>query len=808
MDRLRMLVLIVAMMGSCYAQMPTLTSTNVSCDMAFAPGSGLSGTYFQQKLWLFYSNIPDQTRYGSSEVWDMRYKTCSRNTDGSLAVSSEVKLGFMGHINTACCVYDDVLLLFYSDDSGKACFRSLDGVNVSDPKYLPNWTDGSVAGSAVNNMSVYSLAAMNFHDTLCVAVALKSSVAKWDGAIILLSSVDGVNWKNATSGVVDVSQCAVRWSDWPLQTSATLSMCAFETNTGREDMFICCSEKGSDCLMGLMCSDLQPNCYGRTRLAGMNPITTSCAIGSAKGASSGYKISIICKGIKSAMDKINPDYFVTFDIDAFPDNWYGWTINGKLPQETASKYNITCPTIIVPFPYSVINADQSHYDLMKELFIAQPVVVTKTHQEDYGEIYYAGPRIAARRAQSDKYIFETSINHDFQDHPDMWTHIGTIEGPPPYVLNGEDISSLKDHPSKMSFGTGQTISSGQSSCYSVSTKVEHSFGEIAEVSVEAALKNKSATKTDTTVSHEITVYPMKNATSGYHLFLKPNMWLNRYRIKDWADSDLNRRAYVPQVSNPVLFLYEYDLTKVDGACNPHSLVSYINRKYDPNMCGQIIPPVDIQWVEGVESQNQVKIETEKSTTKTKSIKVHAKAFDVVSVNYGYEYVTTVGTTLSKDVTCILDSPESSEAGDTTGFTGKFYWITPSPTATNWWLPDTSQSGWCITYTVNPGSVSIRTENAVLNADPALSPAGFRVHPLYPNPVRQISTVRYEVPAAATAHIEIFDNMGRTVRMYDQRHDHPGSYLVQIDASNLPAGTYHCRIKAGQWSGLRTFVVAR
>jgi hypothetical protein len=64
----------------------------------------------------------------------------------------------------------------------------------------------------------------------------------------------------------------------------------------------------------------------------------------------------------------------------------------------------------------------------------------------------------------------------------------------------------------------------------------------------------------------------------------------------------------------------------------------------------------------------------------------------------------------------------------------------------------------------------------------------------PNPVRQTATVRYAVPDRQGFELHLYDVLGRRVRTLDAGTQE-GRHTVQLDASDLPSGTYFLRLEA-------------
>jgi aminopeptidase N len=81
------------------------------------------------------------------------------------------------------------------------------------------------------------------------------------------------------------------------------------------------------------------------------------------------------------------------------------------------------------------------------------------------------------------------------------------------------------------------------------------------------------------------------------------------------------------------------------------------------------------------------------------------------------------------------------------------------------------------------------------------PRSFALRQNYPNPFNPSTTFAFEVPEAASLRLEVFDQLGRSVRVLlnDQRFE-PGVHSVLFTAvtdggESLPSGVYYARLSA-------------
>jgi hypothetical protein len=81
--------------------------------------------------------------------------------------------------------------------------------------------------------------------------------------------------------------------------------------------------------------------------------------------------------------------------------------------------------------------------------------------------------------------------------------------------------------------------------------------------------------------------------------------------------------------------------------------------------------------------------------------------------------------------------------------------------------------------------------------------GFR-----PNPASHPPVVRFTLPSAASASLELLDVSGRRVASHDLSAFGPGRHAIRLDSWRAPPGVYWMRLQYGERALLRRGVVAR
>ena len=85
---------------------------------------------------------------------------------------------------------------------------------------------------------------------------------------------------------------------------------------------------------------------------------------------------------------------------------------------------------------------------------------------------------------------------------------------------------------------------------------------------------------------------------------------------------------------------------------------------------------------------------------------------------------------------------------------------------------------------------------------------FKLEQNYPNPFNPTTTISYELSANSYVSLEVYDVLGRVVARLIEGVKGPGLYEVKFDGSNLPSGTYFCRLQAGNYSETKKLLLLK
>ncbi len=89
-----------------------------------------------------------------------------------------------------------------------------------------------------------------------------------------------------------------------------------------------------------------------------------------------------------------------------------------------------------------------------------------------------------------------------------------------------------------------------------------------------------------------------------------------------------------------------------------------------------------------------------------------------------------------------------------------------------------------------------------------APRRLTLHGNFPNPFRDATTIRYELPEAADVRLSVFDMLGRRVQELVNERQTAGRKQIRFDAANLPSGSYFYRLRVDDQTETRRLIIVR
>ncbi len=88
------------------------------------------------------------------------------------------------------------------------------------------------------------------------------------------------------------------------------------------------------------------------------------------------------------------------------------------------------------------------------------------------------------------------------------------------------------------------------------------------------------------------------------------------------------------------------------------------------------------------------------------------------------------------------------------------------------------------------------------------PVEFSLSTNYPNPFNPVTTINFALPERSDVRVEVYDVLGRRVRLLVDNNLSAGTHSVRFDAGTLPSGMYLYRMTAGAFSKVRTMILLK
>ncbi|MBN1480001.1 DUF1565 domain-containing protein [candidate division KSB1 bacterium] len=88
------------------------------------------------------------------------------------------------------------------------------------------------------------------------------------------------------------------------------------------------------------------------------------------------------------------------------------------------------------------------------------------------------------------------------------------------------------------------------------------------------------------------------------------------------------------------------------------------------------------------------------------------------------------------------------------------------------------------------------------------PTVFDLRQNYPNPFNPTTTIEYTIPSPAFVELEVYNILGQKVKVLVAEQKHPGHYKYTWDASAFPSGVYYYRLKANDFSDVKSFLLVK
>ena len=88
------------------------------------------------------------------------------------------------------------------------------------------------------------------------------------------------------------------------------------------------------------------------------------------------------------------------------------------------------------------------------------------------------------------------------------------------------------------------------------------------------------------------------------------------------------------------------------------------------------------------------------------------------------------------------------------------------------------------------------------------PTTFTLRQNYPNPFNPVTQIEFAIPATSEIRLEVFEVLGRSVRVLAEGLYAAGTHSVSFDASDLPSGLYMYRLSSADYMQTRSMQLVK
>jgi hypothetical protein len=718
-------------------------------------GHNIWGTYYNGCAWIFYAShndlypkqnifyykvkiVPDGTRFGKMEF----VKDDEGNEIYHFPKTDNPKTG------PCAVVYKGMLYLFWTDSDQNIKFSRTDGETWSDSYDIGVTAQGKNLAAAVMNDKLY---------------LLKQNTGS---GIKLMSSENGKTWSNAE---------IIYYNSDDIETSS-LGLTPFITSNGKSHLLIGINRWGG--LIETRCWDKNNGLYNDATIPGAKANGISLVTGRVAVYSSDDRLLPVQCYMRGTDGKIWRAHFNPANKDQ------PWTTPKKLGEMPSSKSFRGVPSAFSNFNY------MSEKHIEKQIWLAADRLVTSVPSDM--------EKIGLNMILSEDLIRKETVTSTCLNDTALWTLVGVVEGPPPFVLNGQELDPQQP-PSTFTYGTTTSTEAVNSTDWTISTnmslKVPLLDGLLTcGADLSAALSHGVSTTYSKTYNVAKSIVAGKYSL-GYYFFETPT--ITRYKYVSYTPQPFHEATgeyqYLYAVTGSSLFAVDFPLERF----NTSDITTYVGK--DPDAGYPRIANKTFSWDRQSSEESTFYLDTSKSVTTSGTIGIGVSVgvdeiFDV-SANYEITLSSSHTTHFGQSITISIHNPEPRDgvATDVKSYKGVAYWL-KAPNANAWWIPEKfkDQRPWCVTWSVN--DIVYNTSTGVANTNEKQ----FTLLQNQPNPFRETTAIRYVIEKPARVSLIVYNILGKKVATLVDAFQATGKYTVHFDAAGLPSGTYLYQIKAGDF----------
>ncbi|WP_127490652.1 hypothetical protein [Paenibacillus glycanilyticus] len=281
---------------------------------------------------------------------------------------------------------------------------------------------------------------------------------------------------------------------------------------------------------------------------------------------------------------------------------------------------------------------------------------------------------------------------------DFRSLIGVVEGPPPYILNGQPF---RDSVSRFQFGYTTSLQTSVTATIKIGVQLkiggkssDKGFPLLGSFQLGSELTRKTQTTSEISQTFEKIIAPIPGKNESTYIYLKPVITRYSFKLKDWSGQEIpGVVVYTFTVSDAGIdFDMKKNLDSFPGKPDTNSYQTWLGRFNGTPEYADSIVNVPVEWTESGETKYTLKSVTTELQSRDDTVKAEVKAgidniFEIGG-NASFSYTVEKKTTKTESIVVTLAYPRGKgEPEDIVkvglrvfvwspreGFIDKCYWI--------------------------------------------------------------------------------------------------------------------------------------
>ncbi|WP_336785854.1 hypothetical protein [Paenibacillus sp. MMO-177] len=624
--------------------------------------SPTTGCYFNDHAYLFFMQRIAQRAGHETRIACTKARSTGSDIEiiwSNKPVIPNQPVSWQGNadvMSIAACTHAGVMYVFFSNRGGQVSFTcTIDGEKWTEPVYLDKLTvhgDRQISAASIGErMFIFGSYQQDGEDR---------AIVSWTD--------DGHTWGSEIR------------TDWT--KVGNISVCAFVDAAGEPRLMYAMATKYWNVWTGIYSYESGETGSGlhvtdiveHTEFHGSAEFV-AVAAGSAKGGNHGQILQMIVNG------------------------WHGPTWVGWKPQQK-KEYGIASNTW---YSTKTLGEGYTRYPLWAHFgafTYVRAVSATELRQEIWYVYNYNNVQssLYVARWESDQLVRDDSSTLQQPVSREFRSLLGVVEGPPPYVLNGQPF---RDSVSRFQFGYTTSLQTSVSATIKIGVQLkiggkfkDKKFPLFGSFQLGTELTRKTQTANEVSQTFEKTIAPIPGKNETTYIYLRPVITRYAFKLKDWSGQEIpGVVVYTFTTSDTGIdFDVKKNLSSFPGNPDTNNYQTWIGRFSGTPEYAVSMVNVPIEWTESGETKYTLKTATSELQSREDTVKAEVKGgidniFDVGG-NSSFSYTVEKKTTKTESIALSLAFPRGKgEPNDIVkvglrvfawspreGFVDKCYWI--------------------------------------------------------------------------------------------------------------------------------------